>query len=159
MLTHVHKVIHKVAGTFVRVFERKKQRRKRSLEVTGRWPRRHLRIQSVQAEVRAKGLSEETLVAVHRRVWCIFARQRTQATGRSASMSSANDVSVWQGRVITGRWGVSDRPPADVSSACFPSLVPVGSPGRLRRTRGVNRPIKIQLQILSVDRAALPAYE
>jgi hypothetical protein len=53
MLTHVHKVIHKVVGIFARVFERKikveakKQRQKRSLEVTGRWPPGHLRVRSV----------------------------------------------------------------------------------------------------------------
>jgi hypothetical protein len=64
MLTHVHKVIHKVVGIFARVLRgrekwklplplaelarqdlAKKQRRKRSLEVTGRWPRGHLRVQ------------------------------------------------------------------------------------------------------------------
>jgi hypothetical protein len=72
MLTYVHKVIHKVVGTFARVL------RKRSLEVTGSWPRGHLRVQSVQAEARAKKLSERTQATVHRRVRCIFAGDQTQ---------------------------------------------------------------------------------
>jgi hypothetical protein len=95
--------------------------------VTGRGPWGHLRVRSVQAEVRAKELSERTLAAVHRRVRCIFARQRTQATGRSASASGANDVSVWRGQVITGRWAASDCPPTDASDARFPSLKPYWS--------------------------------
>jgi hypothetical protein len=76
MLTHVHKVV----GTFARVLRgrekwklplpptelarqdsAKKQRQKRSLEVTGRWPRGHLRAQSIQAEARVKELSERML--------------------------------------------------------------------------------------------------
>jgi hypothetical protein len=71
--------------------------------------------------------SERTLAAVHRRVRCIFARQRTQATGHSASASGANDISTWRGRVITERWGASDHPLADASGACFPSLEPYWS--------------------------------
>jgi hypothetical protein len=97
MLTHVHKVIYNVVGIFARVLRgrekwrlplpptelaqmdsAKKQRRKRSLEVTGRWPQGHLHVQSVQAEARTKELSERMLAAVHRRVRCIFAWQRTQ---------------------------------------------------------------------------------
>jgi hypothetical protein len=84
MLTHVHKVIHKVVGTFARVLRGrekwrlplphaelarqdsvKKQRQNRSLEVIRRWPRGHLRVQSVQAEARTKELSERTLATVH----------------------------------------------------------------------------------------------
>jgi hypothetical protein len=40
---------------------------------------------------------------------------------------AANDVIAWQGRVITGRWSASDRPPADAFGARFPSLVPYWS--------------------------------
>jgi hypothetical protein len=39
------------------------------------------------------------------------------------------------------------------------ALIPlVGSFGQVWRPRGGNRPVKIQLQILSDQRAALPAY-
>jgi hypothetical protein len=85
MLTHVHKVIHKVVGTFARVLRgrekwrlplppteiAKKQRQKRSLKVTGRWPQEHLHVRSVQAKACMKGFSEWTLAAVHRRVRCM----------------------------------------------------------------------------------------
>jgi hypothetical protein len=141
MLTHVHKVIHKVVGTFARVLRgrekwrlplppadsAKKQRRKRSLEVTGRWPRGHLRVRSVQAEARTKELSERTLVAVHRRVRCIFAWQQTQGTGRSASASGANDVSAWLGDELIGHWGASNHTPLDVFGLTLRSLEPLCS--------------------------------
>jgi hypothetical protein len=48
--------------------------KKRSLEVTGRWPRGHLRVRSVQAEARAKGFSERMLAEVHRCVRCMAER-------------------------------------------------------------------------------------
>jgi hypothetical protein len=50
-----------------------------------------------------------------------------QATGHSVSASGANDVSAWRGRVITIRWGASDRPSTEASGVRFPSLVPYWS--------------------------------
>jgi hypothetical protein len=97
----------------------KKQRQKRSLEVIKRWPRGHLRVRLVQVEARPKGLSERTLAMVHRRVQCIFARQRTQATGHSVSAFGANDVSAWRGQVIIGCRGASNRPPSGCVRCVF----------------------------------------
>jgi hypothetical protein len=92
MLTHVHKVIHKVVGTFARVFKRKRKvetpspscrackagfieetKAKQVTRSDRTRPQGHLHVRSVQAEARAKKLSERTLAAVHRRVRCIFA--------------------------------------------------------------------------------------
>jgi hypothetical protein len=67
MLTHVHKVIHKMVDTFARVL------RKRSLEVTGRWPQGHLHVWSVQAEAHAKKLSERTQAAARPVHFCVAA--------------------------------------------------------------------------------------
>jgi hypothetical protein len=67
---------------------------------TERWPRGHLRVRSVQAEARAKGLSERTLAVVHHHVWCTFGVHRTQATGRSASASGQGDVSAARRRAV-----------------------------------------------------------
>jgi hypothetical protein len=66
MVTHVHKVIHKVVSTFASSagFGEETEVKK----VTGSdqtWPQGHQRVWSVQAEARAKGFSERTLAAVH----------------------------------------------------------------------------------------------
>jgi hypothetical protein len=142
MLTHVHKVIHKVVGIFARVLrgrekwrlplppaefgeetEAKKVTRSDQTLASGA-PGRPV---SLGRGACAKGFSERTLAVVHRRVRCMAGRQRMQATGRMSSVSGANDVSAWRGRVITEHWGASDRPPADASGACFRSLVPYWS--------------------------------
>jgi hypothetical protein len=88
MLIHVHKVIHKVVGPFARVLRgkearqdsAKKQRQNRSLEVTGRWPRGHLRVRSVQAKARTKELCERTLAREHLRVRLVSAEERMLRT-------------------------------------------------------------------------------
>jgi hypothetical protein len=76
-------------------------------------------------------------------VRCVVQKQRgggvcTGTSGGSRGLSTGrwldtvhrpmhDDVSAWQGRVITGHWGASDRPPSGCSGARFSSLEPYWS--------------------------------
>jgi hypothetical protein len=120
MLTHVNKVIYKLICKMVGEKTKAKKVTGSDRTLASGAPARPVS----SGRDAAKGFSERTLATVHRRIRCMVGRQRTQGTGRVSSASGANDVSAWRGRVITGRWGASDRPPANASGARFLSLVP-----------------------------------
>jgi hypothetical protein len=56
--------------------------------------------------------------------FCVAADAGTE---RSASASGAIDVSAWHDRVVTGRWGASDHPPADASDGDLRYVEPLCS--------------------------------
>jgi hypothetical protein len=113
MLIHVHKVIHKVVGPFARVLRgkearqdsAKKQRQNRSLEVTGRWPRGHLRVRSVQAKARTKELCERTLAREHLRVRLVSAEERMLRTKLWLNTIQRPVTLTWRCAVRSGRTG------------------------------------------------------
>jgi hypothetical protein len=76
MLTHVHKVIHKVVGTFATVLRGREK-------------------------------------------WRLPGSDQTLASGAPVCPVSS-DVSAWRGRVITGRWCVSDHPQQTHPVCVFP---------------------------------------